>query len=315
MDLRDFFSAHPRPAVAFSGGADSAFLLWSAVRWGVQPTAYYVKTAFQTDAEDADAQQLAESLSVPLRVIRLDALAQDGVAANGPRRCYFCKKAIFTAILAQAAADGCGVVLEGTNASDDVDDRPGWQALQELGVLSPLRLCGLTKPELRRLSREAGLPTWDKPAAACLATRIPTNTPITPEALDRVARAGGGGAGLLRLPGAADGGGLPPGADGTPAVPGPFPAGNAGGNAVAAGGDGVSGFDAPATVGDGSGWISERHGGGAPMQSGRYDRRRHRLCIVAAAGRRGTGCLDGAHLYEEKPARGAADMFVPCSSG
>lgn len=189
MDLRDFFSAHPRPAVAFSGGADSAFLLWSAVRWGAQPTAYYVKTAFQTDAEDADAQQLAESLSVPLRVIRLDALAQDGVAANGPRRCYFCKKAIFTAILAQAAADGCGVVLEGTNASDDVDDRPGWQALQELGVLSPLRLCGLTKPELRRLSREAGLPTWDKPAAACLATRIPTNTPITPEALDRVARA------------------------------------------------------------------------------------------------------------------------------
>lgn len=155
MDLRDFFSAHPRPAVAFSGGADSAFLLWSAVRWGAQPTAYYVKTAFQTDAEDADAQQLAESLSVPLRVIRLDALAQDGVAANGPRRCYFCKKAIFTAILAQAAADGCGVVLEGTNASDDVDDRPGWQALQELEVLSPLRLCGLTKPELRRLSREA----------------------------------------------------------------------------------------------------------------------------------------------------------------
>ncbi len=189
MDLRDFFSAHPRAAVAFSGGADSAFLLWSAVRWGAQPTAYYVKTPFQTDAEDADAQRLAESLSVPLRVIRLDVLAQDDVAANGPRRCYFCKKAIFTAITAQAAANGCGVVLEGTNASDNVDDRPGWQALQELGVLSPLRLCGLTKEIIRKLSREAGLPTWDKPAAACLATRIPTHTPITAEALDRVARA------------------------------------------------------------------------------------------------------------------------------
>ena len=189
MDLRDFFSVHPRPAVAFSGGADSAFLLWSAVRWGAQPAAYYVKTPFQTDAEDADAQRLAESLSVPLRVIRLDVLAQDDVTANGPRRCYFCKKAIFTAITAQAAADGCGVVLEGTNASDDVEDRPGWQALQELGVLSPLRLCGLTKETIRKLSREAGLPTWDKPAAACLATRIPTHTPITAEALDRVARA------------------------------------------------------------------------------------------------------------------------------
>ncbi|MGO5113899.1 nickel insertion protein [Candidatus Avoscillospira sp. LCP25S3_F1] len=189
MDLRDFFSTHPRPAVAFSGGADSAFLLWSAVRYGVRPTAYYVETSFQTDAEGAEARRLAEALSVPLRVIRVDALAQDGVAANGPRRCYFCKQAIFTAILAQAAADGCGVVLEGTNASDDVNDRPGWQALQELGVLSPLRLCGLTKETIRRLSREAGLPTWDKPAAACLATRVPTGTPITPEALDRVARA------------------------------------------------------------------------------------------------------------------------------
>ena len=189
MDLRDFFSVHPRPAVAFSGGADSAFLLWSAVRWGAQPTAYYVKTPFQTDAEDADAQRLAESLSVPLRVIRLDVLAQDDVTANGPRRCYFCKKAIFTAITAQAAANGCGVVLEGTNASDDVEDRPGWQALQELGVLSPLRLCGLTKEAIRKLSREAGLPTWDKPAAACLATRIPAHTPITAQALDRVARA------------------------------------------------------------------------------------------------------------------------------
>lgn len=189
MDLHDFFANHPHPAIAFSGGADSAYLLWSAVQYGAQPMAYYVETEFQTAAEGAEAARLARELGVCLHRIPLSALDQHAVCANGPQRCYHCKKAIFTAILDRAAADGCEVVLEGTNGSDDISDRPGWQALQELGVLSPLRLCGLTKGDIRRLSLEAGLPTWNKPAAACLATRIPTGTAITREALDRVAQA------------------------------------------------------------------------------------------------------------------------------
>ena len=87
---------------------------------------------------------------------------------------------------ARSEADGYPVLLDGTNASDDAADRPGMRALREMGVLSPLRLCGLTKAEIRRLSREAGLPGWNKPAYACLATRIPTGTAITSELLQKV---------------------------------------------------------------------------------------------------------------------------------
>ena len=117
-------------------------------------------------------------LSGPLRIPQ--------VAANPPRRCYFCKRALFRAILDHAAAEGLPLVADGTNASDDAGDRPGMAALAELGVRSPLRECGLTKADVRRLSREAGLPTWDKPAYACLATRVPAGTPLTAAALEKV---------------------------------------------------------------------------------------------------------------------------------
>ena len=106
-------------------------------------------------------------------------LACPDVTVNPKNRCYFCKQHIFGNILRQAKADGYDTVLDGTNASDQVSDRPGMKALQEMKVLSPLRLTGLTKAEIRRLSREAGLFTWDKPSYACLATRIPTGTEIT----------------------------------------------------------------------------------------------------------------------------------------
>ena len=103
----------------------------------------------------------------------------------------FCKKKIFTTICKQAKQDGYRVILDGTNFSDDPTDRPGMQALQELEVLSPLRLCRLTKQEIRRLSKQAGLFTHDKPAYACLATRIPTGMPITPEQLEKTERSEG----------------------------------------------------------------------------------------------------------------------------
>ena len=186
MTLEAFFQQVSRAAVAFSGGADSALVLWAAKTWGCQVRAYYVNTPFQPAFELADARRLAAELEVPLTVVEVDVLAVPEAAANGPRRCYYCKRVLFTALRQAAAADGYGVLLDGTNASDDAGDRPGMRALRELEVRSPLRECGLTKDGVRRLSREAGLFTWDKPAYACLATRIPTGTPIVREDLEKV---------------------------------------------------------------------------------------------------------------------------------
>ena len=188
MELSVFFDEHPRAAVAFSGGVDSAYLLYAAVRCGADVTAYYVKTAFQPAFELADASRLASELDVPMRVLELDVLADPVIAANPADRCYHCKKRIFTAIGTAAAEDGYDLLLDGTNASDDAADRPGMRALRELSVRSPLRECSLTKDEIRRRSKEAGLFTWDKPAYACLATRIAAGEPITAEKLARTER-------------------------------------------------------------------------------------------------------------------------------
>ncbi len=185
MELQEFFSQHPRVALAFSGGVDSAYLLYAAVQCGAQVRPYYVKTAFQPQFEYEDALRLADQLGVSMKTICLNPLDDPQVAANPGNRCYYCKRHIFTAITQAAREEGLPLLLDGTNASDQADDRPGMQALWELEVLSPLRLCGLTKAEIRRRSREAGLFTWDKPAYACLATRIPTGTAITLEDLRR----------------------------------------------------------------------------------------------------------------------------------
>ena len=188
MTLEQFFKEVPRAALAFSGGTDSALLLWAAKTYGCDLRAYYVNTAFQPAFELADAKKLAEELDMPLTVVEADVLVVPEAAANGPRRCYYCKKALFTTLRQRAAADGYTVLLDGTNASDDAGDRPGMQALRELEVRSPLRECGITKDEVRRMSKEAGLFTWNKPAYACLATRVPTGTAITREALEKVER-------------------------------------------------------------------------------------------------------------------------------
>ena len=174
MTLNEFFAAHPKCALGFSGGVDSAYLLYAGVRAGADIRPYYIKTAFQPRFEQDDALRLAGELGVEVTVLELDALADPRVAANPAERCYYCKQNLFRALKARAAADGYAVLLDGTNASDEAGDRPGMRALRELEVRSPLRECGLTKADIRRLSREAGLFTWDKPAYACLATRIPT---------------------------------------------------------------------------------------------------------------------------------------------
>ena len=184
MKLQQFFKDNPRAALAFSGGVDSAYLLYAGVNAGCDICAYYVKSAFQPQFELDDAKRLTAELGARMKIIELAVLEDENVRANGPRRCYYCKKQVFSAIIREAKKDGYELLLDGTNASDDADDRPGMQALRELAVRSPLRECGLVKSEIRRLSREAGLFTWDKPAYACLATRIATNVAITPSDLE-----------------------------------------------------------------------------------------------------------------------------------
>lgn len=188
MELKDFFEKTPRAALALSGGTDSSYLLYAAKSLGADVRPYYIKTAFQPEFEFEDAKKAAEFAGAELTVLELDVLGAPGVAENPADRCYYCKRALFTALTARARADGYAVLLDGTNASDDMDDRPGMRALKELGVRSPLRECELVKSEIRRLSDEAGLFTAQKPAYACLATRVPTDMPITAEKLARVER-------------------------------------------------------------------------------------------------------------------------------
>lgn len=189
MTLKKFFSDYPKAALAFSGGTDSAYLLYAGLKCGADIRPYYIKTSFQPQFELDDAERLAEQLGVKLTIIELDVLSHDEIKANPANRCYFCKTALFTALQNRAKTDGYSVLLDGTNASDDASDRPGMKALRELSVLSPLRLCGLTKDEIRNRSQDAGLFTWNKPAYACLATRIPTGCVIDEETLRNVEHA------------------------------------------------------------------------------------------------------------------------------
>ena len=185
-NLRGFFEIHTKIALAFSGGVDSAYLLKEAVNCGAEVKAYFVKSQFQPDFELEDAVRLAEELGAEMKVISCDVLADSVICENSGDLCYYCKNRIFRDILQAAKEDGFETVIDGTNASDDAEDRPGMRVLAEMQVLSPLRLCGITKEEVRARSKEAGLFTWDKPAYACLATRIPQGEMITGEKLRRI---------------------------------------------------------------------------------------------------------------------------------
>ncbi len=191
MTIENYFRENNKIAVAFSGGVDSTYLLYAAVNAGADVKAFYVKSAFQPEFEFEDAKRMADLIGCGLQVIHADVLSDMRVSANPEDRCYYCKQHIMSAICSAAEADGYGVVCDGTNASDDIDDRPGFKALQEFGIRSPLRECGLTKADIRRASEKAGLPTWDKPAYACLATRIRTGETITEEKLQITEKAEG----------------------------------------------------------------------------------------------------------------------------
>ena len=141
MELKDFFAENKKVAVAFSGGTDSAYLLYAAIKFGVCVKAYYVKSAFQPQFELDDAKRLAEELGADMQIIYVDILANKVVTDNPCNRCYYCKKIIFTEIAKAAAKDKYFVLTDGTNASDDAKDRPGMRALTEMSVHSPLRDC------------------------------------------------------------------------------------------------------------------------------------------------------------------------------
>jgi uncharacterized protein len=189
MEIKEFFEANNRAAIAFSGGVDSVYLLHAAAEAGADVKAYYVKSAFQPGFEFDDAKKLAGLIGCELRVIEADVLSDERITSNPADRCYWCKRNIMGAITRAAADDGFALVIDGTNASDPADDRPGMRALKEFGIRSPLRECGITKAEVRERSREAGLPVWNKPAYACLATRIQTGEEITEEDLARTEKA------------------------------------------------------------------------------------------------------------------------------
>lgn len=179
------FDPGVRYGLAFSGGCDSACLLAEMLDAGVDVKAYLVKTAFQADFELEDARLVVESLGTDFEVVEADILAADDVCANPPDRCYRCKRFIFGAILERMARDGRTVLVDGTNATDDPARRPGFRALEELGVVSPLRVAGWTKEDVRARSRERGMLTADKPNFSCFATKVPAGERITPATLAR----------------------------------------------------------------------------------------------------------------------------------
>jgi len=186
MTIEEFFLKNRKVAIAFSGGVDSSYLLYEAAKNGCQVKAYCIDSVFQPRFEIRDAEDMARKLSVPLTILKADVLGDSQIAENNEDRCYFCKKKLFSMIRDAAQKEGYALLLDGSNASDEASDRPGMLAAAELGVRSPLRECSLTKEEIRQRSKEAGLSTWNKPAYACLATRIPCGTEIRIEDLLRV---------------------------------------------------------------------------------------------------------------------------------
>ena len=174
-------------AVAFSGGVDSTLLLRATKdALGEKAVAVTVRSCFVPARELRAAEDYCASAGVRLILLDADTLAIPGVADNPPERCYLCKKAIFTQIAETARSLGLQWVAEGSNLDDLGDYRPGMRAIRELGVRSPLLEAELTKSEIRAISKELGLSTWDKPAMACLATRFVTGRPISAASLARV---------------------------------------------------------------------------------------------------------------------------------
>jgi uncharacterized protein len=176
--------------VAYSGGVDSTFLAATAHDvLGERCLAVTASSASMAPTELEEAVALAEELGLRHRVIQTQELSDPEYIANGPRRCYFCKVELYAQLRPIATQEGLAWVASGTNLDDLGDYRPGLKAGQEYGVRNPMVEAKLTKEDIRSLSRERGLSTWDKPAQPCLSSRIPFGTPVSVEVLGRIAQA------------------------------------------------------------------------------------------------------------------------------
>lgn len=177
-------------AVAYSGGVDSTFLLQAAHDiLGKRVVAVTVTSAFFPGREAEETVRFCGQKGIEQLKLTFHPLEIEGVASNPKNRCYLCKQQIFGRILQEAQKRGLAYVTEGSNTDDCHDYRPGMQAVEELGVVSPLKDCHLSKQDIRSLSRYLGLPTWDKPSYACLASRFPYGEVISEEKLRMVEQA------------------------------------------------------------------------------------------------------------------------------
>jgi uncharacterized protein len=175
--------------IAFSGGVDSAYLAWVANdELGERALAITGESPSYPDFQRQDALSIVEQFAIRHEVIVTEEIADPNYLANPSNRCYFCKHELFTKLSAVAHERGFAFVCDGNNADDVGDYRPGRKAASDLNVRSPLIEAGLTKAEIRELAREAGLPIWDRPASACLSSRIPYGMPVTIEKLSVIER-------------------------------------------------------------------------------------------------------------------------------
>lgn len=174
-------------AVAFSGGTDSTFLLRAARdALGNRVIAVTLSAPYMVSREREEARALARHMDVEHRIVEIPLI--DAIRFNPEDRCYRCKHHMFSVLRERMTAEGYGTIIEGTNADDRAESRPGMRALEELRILSPLRHAGFTKEEIRTLSQALELPAWDKPANTCLLTRLPSGREITVAELDRIER-------------------------------------------------------------------------------------------------------------------------------
>ncbi len=176
--------------VAFSGGVDSTYLLYAAhAVLGGEVLAVTAVSPSLAEAERQATVDLAHIIGAAHRLVQTDEMDEPGYVANDGRRCYFCKRTLFHALRTLEGVAPGRAILYGAIPEDFGDDRPGLRAAAEAGVRAPLVEAGLTKPAIRDLARQAGLANWDKPAMACLASRLPRSTPVTVAALRQVDRA------------------------------------------------------------------------------------------------------------------------------